>query len=75
MTDFSVFVGLYVHKETNVVAIAEAGRAGEVRHCGEIANTPASLDKPIRKLRCGMLLFTTSTKQALMASQGADGGA
>ena len=38
-----IYVGLDVHKDTIVVALAEAGLRGEVRQHGTIANTPAAL--------------------------------
>jgi len=43
-------VGLDVHKEGIVVAVAEGGVRGEVREYGRIANTAAALDRLVRKL-------------------------
>ena len=51
MEDVSVFVGLDVHKESVAVALAEAGRQGEVRFLGAVSNTPAALDKTLQKIR------------------------
>jgi transposase len=44
------YVGLDVHKETIVVAVAEGGIRGEIREYGRIANTPTALDRVMRKL-------------------------
>ena len=46
-------------KLRNAVAIAEAGRAGEVRFLGEIENTEAAVAKLVRKLaaKYGRLTF------------------
>src|ERR1700686_2468783 len=38
-----IYVGLDVHKDTIVVALAEAGLRGEVRQHGTIPNTPSAL--------------------------------
>ncbi len=38
-----IYVGLDVHKDTIAVALAEAGKRGEVREHGKIVNTPAAL--------------------------------
>ena len=45
-----VFVAFDTSKLRNSVAIAEAGRTGEVRFFGEIDNTPAATEKLVRKL-------------------------
>lgn len=50
MDEFSAFVGLDVHKDTIAVAIAEAGRNGEVRFWGTIPNTPTAIDRLVKKL-------------------------
>src|SRR6516164_6563795 len=44
------FVAFDTSKLRNAVAIAEAGRAGEVRFLGEIENTEAAIVKLVRKL-------------------------
>src|ERR1700751_586799 len=50
MGDRITYVGLDVHKESIVVAVAEGGLRGEVREYGRIANTAAALDRLVRKL-------------------------
>ena len=45
-----VFVAFDTSKLRNAVAIAEAGRAGEVRFLGEIENTAEATTKLVRKL-------------------------
>ncbi|MBI2286036.1 MAG: hypothetical protein HYU79_00985 [Nitrosomonadales bacterium] len=52
MKEFSKYVGLDVNKETIAVSVAEAD-GGEVRHIGEIANTPEAIDKLVKQLRKG----------------------
>ncbi len=49
MKEFSVYVGLDVHKDPIAVAIAQAGRS-ESRYCGEIGNTPQAIRKLMGKL-------------------------
>ena len=43
-------VGLDTHKAKNAVAVAEPGRAGEVRFRGEIANRPEAVRRLIEQL-------------------------
>src|SRR6267154_1300280 len=44
------FVAFDTSKLRNAIAIAEAGRSGEVRFVGEIDNTPAATGKLVKKL-------------------------
>ena len=45
-----VFVGIDTAKTRHAVAVAEAGRDGEVRYLGEIDSTPATVERVIKKL-------------------------
>ena len=49
----AAFVAFDVAKAKHSVAIAEAGRNGEVRFLGEIENTPSSIERLINKLAAG----------------------
>jgi len=50
VADRITYIGLDVHKEGIVVALAEDGLRGEVREYGRIANTAAALERLVRKL-------------------------
>lgn len=53
MAKLITYIGLDVHKNTIVVAVAEAGLRKEARDYGTIVNTPAALKKLIGKLASG----------------------
>src|ERR1700751_3163942 len=50
MADRITYIGLDVHKDGIVVAVAAGGLRGEVREYGRIANTPTAVDRLLRKL-------------------------
>src|SRR5258708_66389 len=50
MADRITYVGLDVHKDSIVVAVAAGGLRGEVREYGRIANTSTAMDRLLRKL-------------------------
>jgi transposase len=53
MGDRITYVGLDVHKDGIVVAIADGGLRGEVRDYGRIPNTAAAVERLVRKLGDG----------------------
>ena len=50
MEQHIIYVGLDVHKDTIAVALAEAGKRGEVRELGKVVNTSAALKGLATKL-------------------------
>src|SRR5258708_4152101 len=50
MADRISYIGLDVHKESIVVAVASGGLRSEVREYGRIANTATALNRLLRKL-------------------------
>ena len=57
-----VFVGIDTAKARNAVAVAEAGRQGEVRYLGEFDNTPDAVAKLVRNWVTVMRRCTSVTK-------------
>jgi transposase len=53
------FVGIDTAKNKHALAIADAGREGEVRYLGAVDSAPATVERVIRKLagRYGKLHF------------------
>jgi len=67
MADRITYVGLDVHKDSIVVAVAEGGLRGEVREYGRIANTATALDRLLRKATAWPCGFATKRGRAVMA--------
>ena len=66
------YVGLDVHKDTIAVALTEAGKRGEVREYGKIANTASALQSLVSKLARGghRLRFCYEAGPWVMGSSG-----
>jgi len=50
MKSLNKYVGLDVHKDTTVIAVAEDGRTGEQRVYGTISSDLHALERALRKL-------------------------
>ena len=57
-----VFVAFDVAKMKHAVAIAEAGRSGEVRFLGEVENSPLPIEKTIKRLTARYGRLHTASK-------------
>jgi transposase len=51
MKAITLYIGLDVHKDSIVIAIAEPGRNGEIRNFGTITNDLQALEKAINRIR------------------------
>ena len=64
MKSINKYVGLDVHKDTIMVAVAESGRDGEVRLYGQIDSDLTALERVLRKLGGEGSFCTWSTRPA-----------
>ena len=63
MADYTeAFVAFDVAKIKHAVAVADSGRAGEVRFLGEVENRPATIERTIGKLAHGIIACTSVLK-------------
>ena len=57
-----IFVGIDTAKAHNAVAVAEAGRDGEVRYLGTFDNAPETVARLVRKLSSRYEKLISATK-------------
>jgi hypothetical protein len=70
-----VFVAFDVAKKKHAVAIAEGGRAGEVRFLGDVENSPLPIERTIRDWRTDTIGCTSVSRSHEAVVATGDSGA